>query len=318
MMDLVTGFDESDLKGIDKTVVGGLFVQKSSTDIETRFLDNEVDMLEIMSGSGFTPEVVSTWDRMLTVTNLGESEPVTDEVLFRRNCAKLLGVMRDREVRHGDLTSKNIVVRDNVPMVVDWKQSRVASDPGPDKRIRGDAFHLWQAATELSPDTSRHLRKWAAIRPHTRHGSINDLGCAEADYLLFAWSENSDRALLGVENHHESFLAALKLVLGKNMSLSSNNLCRVWYDIIPTHTIFFMSVYPHLPEQFRDVILRKVIESSDQLFFEAQHVGDGPGTFNDDDEIYGHLLGKGANKVEALITLPVHGRDHERTVWMVT
>jgi tRNA A-37 threonylcarbamoyl transferase component Bud32 len=50
--------------------------------------------------------------------------------------------MNMRGVRHGDLTSPHVIVRNNSPIVIDWAESRVFTDPAPDKREEGDSYWM--------------------------------------------------------------------------------------------------------------------------------------------------------------------------------
>ena len=159
-----TAVKTSDIKGLKTSINGKFITLHATTETECKFLLNADRMLMIMANSGFTPELrSSTFDAdsprfdapftsgRLTMEYLGESQPVTDKKEFRHQCRLLLMALKSRGVIHGDLTRKNIIVRDNKPYAIDFQQSRLETEPGPDKRPEGDSFHLWQAADELSP-----------------------------------------------------------------------------------------------------------------------------------------------------------------------
>lgn len=327
-MNLVSDVVESELKGVRICVDSEDLLEKTAvTHMERTFLRNEARMLTHMQASCFTPvpHMIQEDERCTALTEeyLGESEPVTDEVIFRRECALLLLMLRDYGVIHGDLTSKNIIVRNNRPMVVDWHQSRLINDPGPDKRPEGDAYHLWRAAAELSPDTSRHLRKWLAIRPYVQDGSLLDLGCADGDYCLFALAEKAGRAIHGVDKDRKVYRRALSWSgIFRDLFFFHQSIDK-WNPESPHYdTIFMMSVYPYMTEDYgRDraaQLVRKAVGHSDQLFFETQLHGDGPGPkwFQTDYDVEKWLAWMG--KVEQITTIPVHGRDASRTIWRVT
>lgn len=325
-MNLVTDATADRTAGVSKRVVDGRFVKMAVTPLEREFLRNEARILEHLTETRIAPavyELEETESSTLLLTEyLGESQPVTDEVAFRRNCARLLITLRQAGVVHGDLTRYNIVVRDNFPIAVDFAQSRLVHEAGPDKRPEGDAFHLWEAARQLSPDTGRHIRKWQAIRPFVAEGSLIDLGCWEGDYTLFALSENPNRQIVGVEGNLHNYEMA-ECLWGRGLIsyqytrlVGKYRLSRQW------DTAFLMSVWSYLVQDYgrpaAEEFLAHVIQHTGQLFFENQLYGDGPGPvfFAKDDGIY-HLL-KQYGRVEKLVTIPVHGRPFSRTVWRVT
>ena len=325
-MNLVTGFTEDELRGVSVDVRGEYLIKTAVTEIEGRFLRNEFRLLNgHMQWSGFTPQVSNiTVDRdkvVLVEEYLGPSQAITDEIVFRRNCARLLGALRHRGVVHGDLTSKNIVVRHNAPYAVDFHQSRLVDEPGPDKRPVGDGYHLWAAAEQLSPDTSRHIRKWRAIRPHIDDALVVDYGCAEGDYCLFASVDSNVTSFVGFDRDGVAVDVARSLLgAGSGAVFHKANLSRI--EPVWGGTAFFMSVYAHM---VRDIgrsgtenFLSRVLASSGKLFFETQLAGDGPGPdyFQMDSDVKVFLERFGT--VKALATIPVHGRSAARTVWMVT
>jgi len=344
-IDLVTDGDAAfvagGLKGIKIQHDADTIIKHAYTGIENMFLQNEARFLKALDGTGFTPKFIkfdysdapSSLSHLI-VEDLGKSEPVTDETIFRRNCALLLYTLKKHGIRHGDISTKNIIVKNNKPMLIDFHQSKFDNEPGPDKRPEGDAFNLWQAALELSPDTSRHIRKWQAIRPCIQGNSLIDFGCAEGDYLLFAltekaswdmgrfWGMDRDVSIPKYGND------ALKEVWLSGEVESSNIVWPICHGNVvstspikyKTDTIFFMSVFAHIArnESYNraEYTLMRLIEKSDQLFFETQLVGDGPGVHKTDDDVYNML--KQYGKVEKLVTIPVHGRDASRTVWRIT
>lgn len=102
-------------------------------------IETELAMLTTMKGV-YVPGV-SRYDKYtLRIQDAGESEPVTDKDLFISNCTHFLTVMVMRGVRHGDLTTPHVIVRNNSPIVIDWAESRMSIDPAPDKRKEGDRY----------------------------------------------------------------------------------------------------------------------------------------------------------------------------------
>lgn len=75
-------------------------------------------------------------------TEYVESESVTDKASFMEHYEKVLQVLHSAGIRHGDLTPQSVLVKDNKPILIDFAESRLLSDPRPDKRPEGDAFWL--------------------------------------------------------------------------------------------------------------------------------------------------------------------------------
>ena len=107
-------------------------------------IETELAMLFTMKGV-YVPGV-SRYDKYtLRIQDAGKSEPLTDANLFIANCEHFLTVMTMRGVRHGDLTPPHVIVRFNSPIVIDWAESRLFTDPAPDKRKEGD--NHWMHST---------------------------------------------------------------------------------------------------------------------------------------------------------------------------
>ncbi len=128
----------------------GTVVKQASTEIEQSRLRRERLFLEELHGTMVAPEVISgerdeSGHFRLTIQDLGDSEPVTEPWLFARNACYVLWHLHDRQIKHGDLTESNIIVRDNRPMVFDWGESRHIWEHLTDKRPEPDSEHLWKA-----------------------------------------------------------------------------------------------------------------------------------------------------------------------------
>ena len=319
-MDVVTGFTEEEIKGITLKREGDWLRVVPGSPIEEKFVLNAATFLARMAGTGFVPQS-RVDDSGLFMEPLGNSEAVWDELAFRRNCARLLLKMKELNIGHGDLTSKNIIVKDNCPIIVDWWQAKNLDDPTPKKRPEGDAFHLWTAAAEESPDTSRHLRRWLAIREHIGEGSLLDLGCADGDFCLFAASEREDVSvpIFGIDKDPEAVIRMSKICEGVAVGYTVGNIMKV--DDFLYDTVLLLSVWPYIFNQIgagARLLLKRITQRTGQLIFETQLYGDGPGPnfLRTDQDVYEMLSGYG--NVEKLATIPVHGREAARSVWLVT
>lgn len=85
----------------------------------------------------------------ISMEYLGESQPVNDETKFIRHWKRIGIMLIYIQIRHGDLTPPNIIVRDDIPHVLDWAESRFMDDPRPDKREGSNEFWLRQTFAEL-------------------------------------------------------------------------------------------------------------------------------------------------------------------------
>lgn len=320
-MDVVTGFTEAEIKGItfEQARPGWLRVIANSP-VEEKFIANGSRYLTKMAGTGNVPKALFDDGSLLIEEIVFKSEAVWDEVAFRRNCARLLLTLKTLNIEHGDLTSKNIIVKNNRPIVVDWWQAKDLDDPTPSKRPEGDAFHLWQAAETLSLDTSRHIRRWRAIREYVGAGSLLDLGCADGDFCLFAASERMDSVIpiVAVDKDPKAIARAEKVCRGLEIELHTTDIMDIGDFMFDT--VLLLSTWAYVFNRrfaAARLLLKRITEQCGQLIFETQIYGDGPGPsfLRTDQDVYEMLNGYG--NVERLAQIPIMGRNAARSIWLV-
>ncbi len=112
-------------------------------------IENELWCLEAMVDSGFVPRVERYDKYTLLLEDLGKSQPITDSELFWENLLRLLESLRSVGIRHGDLTTQALIIRDNFPYLIDFAESRLANDPRPDKRKDSDVYMAEEIYQEL-------------------------------------------------------------------------------------------------------------------------------------------------------------------------
>lgn len=112
--------------------------------------DNEMYCLDLLYPSGYVPLAIRAGFDVIRLEYI-QVGPVTDAAVFRAHCAGLLTALKIAGIRHGDLTEKNLLVRDNHPYLIDFSESRLASDPRPDKRREGDEHWLQVTVERLCP-----------------------------------------------------------------------------------------------------------------------------------------------------------------------
>lgn len=132
--------------GISKVSQNGLFIYKK----QPKFLtDNEIYCLKTMYHTGYVPYAEQVAIDTIRLEYIGET-PVTSFDVVTYHFARILKVLNDAGIRHGDLTRPNVLIRGNRPYVIDFSESRLACDPRIDKRPEGDEYWLKRTFEELN------------------------------------------------------------------------------------------------------------------------------------------------------------------------
>lgn len=168
-MKRVVEFDSSNIKPIptpsvvlSNNGISHVVLHRSSNTIYKRsipfLIENEIYWLNRMTEYGkgavgkisYVPGNVQRFDKYtISMDYLGESEPVDDKTLFTVRWGRVKSALTFIKVRHGDLTPPNVIVRNDMPHILDWAESRFADDPRPDKRPLGDRHYLRTTFAEL-------------------------------------------------------------------------------------------------------------------------------------------------------------------------
>ncbi len=115
---------------------------------QPKFLtENELWCLEKMSLS-FVP-FVERCDLEVLKLEFIEDETPTNVRLLLSHTARALEALGAHGIRHGDLTRPNVLIRDNTPILLDFAESRLTTDPRPDKRPEGDEYWLNRTVREI-------------------------------------------------------------------------------------------------------------------------------------------------------------------------
>lgn len=112
-------------------------------------IQNEIYCLRAMYSSGYVPHAV-IYDRFtIKIEDLGDTEKVTNKKDFMSHKLPLKYALVSAGVRHGDLTSWAIIIKNNHPYIIDFAESRLIGDPRPDKRPEGDDYWVDRTWKEL-------------------------------------------------------------------------------------------------------------------------------------------------------------------------
>lgn len=109
---------------------------------------NEIWCLEEMFFSAFVPSAKRVELEIIRMEFIKDEAP-TNEALLRENVDSALNALESCGIRHGDLTRPNVLIRNNLPILLDFSESRLATDPRPDKRPEGDTYWLKRTIQEI-------------------------------------------------------------------------------------------------------------------------------------------------------------------------
>lgn len=303
----------------------------------------EARMLRLMEDTGFVPKLYEEHEDYIVQEDLGEQTyDVHDGELLRRESAKFLMTLREKRIRHGDLTGANLFIRNDRPIFIDWQQSSLFDEPDPyEKRSLSDSYFFWRtmqsypSKLQATPDTPRVIRRWMAVLGSLggfakRKGSdgplvgktLLDLGCFQGDFGALAAADGMlpmGVDMGGFRTGEDSIAIARELWEGYPGEFTKTNIID-WrnfeYDVILMFSTWAY-IYNEYGQDTAYGLLRRIMDQCGTLFFETQFAGDGPGQaylVTDDD--VGNMLGQ-FGVPNPIGTFHVTGRPANRTVWQV-
>lgn len=199
---------------------------------------NEARMLRELSGTGAAPELIEEGDDFIIEEDLGVNQPVESGEALRRNGVRLLWTLQQHRISHGDPWLGNIIIKDDRPMLVDFKMSRFFDEPRSDYRETSDQYHFWLNLAKVPsrrkpPAASGIIHRWLAVvvalggeaPGNPLEGkTLLDLGCKRGDFCAMAAA--AGMVAHGVDND-ESLIAearALWADMEKKVAFSKSNL----------------------------------------------------------------------------------------------
>ena len=309
----------------------GAIIKTAHTEAGMDELTNEARFLTVLASTPFVPQLsgAAMWEgkRSITLEDVGDGQPVQNETAFLRACIMLLCEFRIHGVRHGDLTAKNIIVRGDCPVALDFGESRFADEDRPDKRPKPDAYYFWRAVNEKHSGM-RIVDRWIAVRAALGGDedgawgcltgrNVLDLGCYTGETTAMAAAEGA--AAVGVDRQAEIVMRAREAWHPFGCQFLQADL--VGYEPEAADIVFLFSTWAYIVQdhgrEAAEEMLARLVARSQVLFFETQLRGDGPGPdFLESNTDVAAMLNR-LGKIEALTTTPVAGRDAYRTVWSV-
>ncbi len=307
-------------------------------------LQNEMRFLRELAPTGFVPLIIDTneptdtehfWPPM-RVEDVGDSLDISDEYLFLTHFLRFLWELKARQMEHGDLTSANIRVKDDIPKVLDWKESRFSFEHDrPTKRPEGDVYHAFQFLAGL-PDGSRHGRRVAAMlsavsdHVHAGRPAHNfadgprwlDVGCYHGDIPACAAVAGFEK-VEGIDCDRSAILKAQARFPDFGIMFRTMDAIQL-QEPASVNVLSCLSAYPYILNKHGDIeanhLIEKWIDKSDIMFFECQLSGDGPGPaeFKTTRHIEEWLYERGADSVESIIEIEIKDRNTTRTTFQVS
>lgn len=131
--------------GISKVWREGPFIFKR----QPAFLTvNDIYCLRALYPSGYIPLAYQVEPELIKMEYI-ENQPITNSYLLWHHFSRIIKALKDAGIRHGDLTERNVLVRDNHPFIIDFAESRLTCDPRMDKRPGSDEEWLKGAFKKL-------------------------------------------------------------------------------------------------------------------------------------------------------------------------
>ena len=312
--------------------VGDTVIKAATNEHNEIALRNEARMLLTLHGLGIAPmlhDYTMGWldSSRLIQEYIPPGQPIADIEAYRRNCVRLLYILRERGIFHGDLTQYNVHDRDNSPIALDWLQATFTHETLWEPRPRTeDVNALLSLFISRTGDPYRVARRWLAIRDTgvlVPGDTLLDLGCHMGDFCGLAAMDGL--VATGVDNN--SIRDGLTFArdywqhgLGMPVSFIESDVFN-WVHIKPKDcdTVLMLSMFPYLIRQRGQAVatdfLQQVRAHCRNLFIEIQYHGDGPGPefLKNDDDCYSYLTSDacGGHPVERVSTI------EGRTIWLV-
>lgn len=280
--------------------------------------DNEMFCLERLVPSGYVPQAERlTLETMRT--RYMARQPVTEPSRYLAHMGRVLDCLRDAGIRHGDLTVHSVIPHDNRPYLIDFAESRLASDPRPDKRLEGDAQLLDMTMRRQAAHNERAPNMWWQIKQRVdfHDKTVVDLGCGYGDMVLYTHNAGA-KQVTAIERDSKVFEAL-------RARLNSLSLRKVRYLNVDIESVFpgmdsdhfdiamCFSVLPYVSDYHH--VLQEMRRFSKEALIECQYTGDGPGMIDDQDAMASLLQATGWDDVRCIGQTYIKTKNTWRDIW---
>lgn len=227
---------------------------------------------------GYTAECEMVDDKTLHIERIEETE-VTDEDEWLSHYDKILDMLTKENIKHGDLTSANVIPHNNKPVIIDFNESVYFSENKITKRPEPDSFWLHRAMmyhlVRPRAINARMPEAWYHLRHKiNEHETIIDLGCGNGDVGI--WAEKYKHCSV-------KFVDKDKRKIGNVVNRSTtlpDEYCETIEEFIKrdmsVDVIFCFAVFPYIED--KEGLLDYIKGHCKRAYFEIQTKDDGPGT----------------------------------------
>lgn len=320
-------------------IIKDLFVYKKA---DPKIIDTEYKFLMRLRNTGYVPNVRRINKEVLKIQKIPYTK-ITDKREWFSHYKKILNCLKSNNIKHGDLTSANIIPYKNKPYIIDFSESINLDDPHKiTKRPEEDSFWLkrgmiyhWDFCNFPLFHNQRAPEMWEIIHKYLPHNmeSLIDLGCGYADLsirtfmtfdcftILVDSNEDiikEDQYNIGNIKRKRTIHHFEKLLHEEDIPYNVNFICSNILKFIKGNNIadvmFCCAVLPYFLDEEIEEILTYMSRNSKVSFIEMQYKDDGPGKLENDDATEKYLL-KYFKKCQNIGKTYVEDRKKYRTIW---
>lgn len=252
--------------------------------------DKEFGFLFAMRNTPFVPKAKRIDEETIVMEKIVHT-PIEDKKKFIDHCYDFYHTLICRGIRHGDLTPPHVIPRNDFPVVIDWSDSKWASDPTPDKRPNGDSYWFWKTISKILGEENYMLYTEQVnlrsekilgfilsaiahrLQDHNKDFTFFDLGYGYGDIIIRLHKLGYE--VSGVEKDDDLY-QRMKGFGIKTYHDDIENFIHNFDPIDKFDLIICTSVIPYL--RYQDKIIEWIAHNSHLSVFEIQSEGDGPGT----------------------------------------
>jgi hypothetical protein len=294
----------------------------------SKYIDREYTCLNMLKYSGYVPKVKRLDKNTLEIEKINQTL-ITNEEEWFNHYEKVLLVLNDSNIIHGDLTMYNIIPNNNKPYIIDFSEAIFNTENKNPKRPEPDSILLFRNMiyhfenkkypvfyNSRVPEIWYHIKK--TLSKNNKLTFI-DLGCGMGDLSI--------RTM--IDYNYTGILVEKELMLINDIIKKTQNLSLPYImenmDILnfikqnkKANIMYCCSVLPYFTKEEQQSILKYMCNNSDVSYIEIQYYLDGPGTIKNDDECKTVLHQSGFNSIEDIGSTYIDYRNMYRKIWKCT